>query len=91
MTFDPEIPQVPNNTGAQPTFRIADLTNPNLKPWVGECMKKNNDEVIAGKIAFTARPRCAMAGGCPAFRWIWRRHALLLRSDTDTGQNDIFG
>ena len=25
LTFDPKYPYVPNNTGAQPTFRIADL------------------------------------------------------------------
>ena len=62
MTFDPKYPYVPNNTGAQPTFRIADLTNPNLKPWVKERMKKDNDEVIAGKIAFTPRSSCKMAG-----------------------------
>jgi hypothetical protein len=62
LTFDPKYPYVPNNTGAQPTFRIADLTNPNLKPWVKERMKKDNDEVIAGKIAFTARSSCTMAG-----------------------------
>jgi hypothetical protein len=62
LTFDPKYPYVPNNTGAQPTFRIADLTNPNLKPWVKERMKKDNDEVIAGKIAFTARSSCMMAG-----------------------------
>jgi hypothetical protein len=62
LTFDPKYPYVPNNTGAQPTFRIADLTHPNLKPWVKERMKKDNDEVIAGKIAFTARSSCMMAG-----------------------------
>ena len=62
MTFDPKYPYVPNNAGAQPTFRIADLTNPNLKPWVKERMKKDNDEVIAGKIAFTPRSSCTMAG-----------------------------
>jgi hypothetical protein len=62
LTFDPKYPYVPNNTGAQPTFRIGDLTNPNLKPWVKERMKKDNDEVIAGKIAFTARSSCMMAG-----------------------------
>src|SRR5207244_7419121 len=62
MTFDPKYPYVPNNTGAQPSFRIADLTNPNLKPWVKERMKKDNDEVIAGKIAFTPRSSCTMAG-----------------------------
>jgi hypothetical protein len=52
---DPTHPFVPNGTRAQPTYRIADLSNPNLKPWVKERMKKDNDEVLAGKIAFTAR------------------------------------
>ena len=27
---DPAHPFVPNNTGRQPTYRVADLTNPNL-------------------------------------------------------------
>jgi hypothetical protein len=31
MRDDPKYPFVPNGRGAQPTFRIADLTNPNLK------------------------------------------------------------
>src|SRR5262245_17387434 len=59
---DPAHAYVPNNTGRQPTYRIADLTNPNLKPWVKERMKKDNDEVRAGKIAFTPRSSCTMAG-----------------------------
>ncbi len=29
---DPAHPYVPNNAGAQPTFRVADLANPNIKP-----------------------------------------------------------
>ena len=62
MRNDPAYPFVPNNTGRQPTYRIADLTNPNLKPWVKERMKKDNDEVIAGKIAFTPRSSCRPAG-----------------------------
>src|SRR5215470_2412308 len=66
MRNDPAYPFVPNNAGRQPTYRIADLTNPNLKPWVKERMKKDNDEVIAGKIAFTARSSC-MPAGVPAF------------------------
>src|SRR5258708_1490621 len=49
---DPAHPFVPNGTRAQPTYRIADLTNPNLKPWVKEHMKKDIAEVLAGKIAF---------------------------------------
>jgi hypothetical protein len=63
---DPAHPFVPNGTKAQPTYRIADLSNPNLKPWVKEHMKKDNDEVLAGKIAFTARSSC-MPAGVPGF------------------------
>jgi hypothetical protein len=60
---DPKYPYVPNNnTGKQPTYRIADLSNPNLKPWAKERMKKDNEEVLAGKIAYTARSSCRPAG-----------------------------
>src|SRR6202140_5715111 len=62
VTYDPAHPYVPNNTAVQPTFRIADLNNPTLKPWVKERMKKDNDEVLAGKIAFTPRASCRPAG-----------------------------
>jgi hypothetical protein len=62
VTNDPAHPFVPNGGGGQPTFRIADLSNPNLKPWVKERMKKDNDEVLAGKVAFTARSSCRPAG-----------------------------
>src|ERR1700692_833617 len=43
-------PYIPNNPDTQPTYRIADLSNPILKPWVVERMKKPNDEVRAGKV-----------------------------------------
>ncbi len=66
VSSDPAHPFVPNGTGRQPTYRIADLTNPNLKPWVKEHMKKDNEEVLAGKIAFTARSSC-MPAGVPGF------------------------
>src|ERR1700690_267103 len=33
---DPAHPFVPNGTGRQSTYRIAYLSNPNLKPWVKE-------------------------------------------------------
>src|SRR5258708_2419259 len=36
VTQDPAHPFVPNGVGKQPTYRIADLTNPNLKSWVKE-------------------------------------------------------
>ena len=63
---DPAHPFVPNGTGRQPTYRIADLSNPNLKQWAKDIMKKDNDEVIAGKIAFTPRQSC-MPAGVPGF------------------------
>ncbi len=62
VTSDPQHPFVPNGTSAQPTFRIADLANPNLKPWVKEKMKKDIDEVLAGKVAFTPSSSCVPAG-----------------------------
>jgi hypothetical protein len=62
ISNDPAHPFVPNNTAAQPTYRIADLSNPNLKSWVKERMRKDNDEVLAGKIAYTARSSCRPAG-----------------------------
>src|SRR5260221_876447 len=74
---DPAHPYVPNdggrNTGRQPTYRIADLTNPILQPWTIAPMKKANDEVLAGKVPFMARERCWPAG-VPGFD-IFRRVA----------------
>jgi hypothetical protein len=58
-------PYVPNNVG-QSTYRVADLSNPILKPWAIEQMKKVNDDVLAGKIPFTARERC-WPGGVPLY------------------------
>ena len=48
----------------QLTFRVADLNNPILQPWAKAQMQKVNDEVLAGKIPFTARERC-WPGGVP--------------------------
>jgi hypothetical protein len=54
-------------TGKQPNYFIADLGNNTiLKPWVVERMKKDNAEVLAGKIAFTPHSSCTHAG-VPAF------------------------
>jgi hypothetical protein len=66
VSQDPANPFVPNGVGKQPTYRIADLTNPNLKSWVKETMKKGNDEVLAGKVAFTWNSSC-MPSGVPGF------------------------
>jgi hypothetical protein len=73
----PGYPYVPNAgrdfASSKPTYRIADLTNPILQPWVVEQMKRDNDEVLAGKVPFMARERC-YPGGVPEFV-IYRRVA----------------
>jgi hypothetical protein len=64
---DPAYPYIPNGTpGKQPTQRISDIGNPNLKQWAKDVMKKDNDEVLKGKFAFTARSAC-QPGGVPGF------------------------
>jgi hypothetical protein len=68
VTYDPAHPFVPTDPASsiQPTYRIADLTNPILKPWAIEQMSKANEEVFAGKIPYVARERCWPAG-VPAY------------------------
>jgi len=67
VTYAKEHPYVPNNDqGKQVTFRIADLTNPILKPWTIEKMREQNDLAAAGKRAYEARASCR-PGGVPGF------------------------
>jgi len=47
----------------QQNWRIGDLTNPNLKQWAKDLMKKDNDDILYhGKIQFTANSSCLPAG-----------------------------
>jgi hypothetical protein len=62
VTFDKAHPYVPNGSGKQSTYRVADLSNPILQPWTLPSMKKANDEVLAGKVPFRARERCWPVG-----------------------------
>ena len=62
MRQDPAHPFVGNGQGKQPTYRIGDLSNPNLKQWAKDVMKKDNDEVLEGKIAYTPASSCKPAG-----------------------------
>src|SRR5260370_26335371 len=66
---DPAYPYVPNNSGAQPTFRVAYLANPNIKPWAKEVMRRKNPKVLARRIGSTAALSCMPAGapGCLMF------------------------
>ena len=67
-------PYVPNGQGRQ-TYRIADVTNPILMPWVADRLKTHNDDVRAGKVPFNAKERC-WPPGVPAFQ-VFRRVELV--------------
>lgn len=79
VSQDPAHIYVPNNVGRQPTYRMGDVSNRNLKPWVKERMKKDNDEVLAGKIGFTARSSC-QPGGVPGFALFGVRPVYFLQT-----------
>ncbi len=49
-----------------PTFRVADLSNPILQPWAREELRKANEQSLAGKIISIPKERCWPAG-VPAF------------------------
>ncbi len=71
VTYDhahPIMVSNPNNAGVavEAPLRIADLSNPNLKPWVVDALKKANDELLAGKLRWTSRANC-MPAGVPQF------------------------
>jgi hypothetical protein len=63
---DPAHPCVGNNTGKQPTFKVADVNNPNLTAFAKEQLKKSNEEVLRGKAMYARESRC-WATGVPAF------------------------
>jgi hypothetical protein len=69
-------------TGEQPTQRISDIGNPNLKQWAKDVMKKDNDEVLGGKFAFTARSSCRPAG-VPGFDVLLGGALFILQTPTE--------
>jgi hypothetical protein len=62
VTFDKAHPYVDSaiarKTGAQPTLRIADLSNPILQPWVREELQKVNQRALTAIVMFTPKERC---------------------------------
>jgi hypothetical protein len=70
VTFDPAFPYVSNaqasQTGDAANFRVADLNNPILQPWVVDALRAQNDEVHAGGPIFDGKVRC-WPPGVPVF------------------------
>jgi len=62
VVSDPAHPYFSNQSGRQPTDRVADLSNPILKSWAVERMRKTNKIVLDGKTPFSPRERCMPAG-----------------------------
>jgi len=85
VTYGKDHPYVPNNDqGRQVTFRIADLTNPILKPWTIEKMREQNELAAAGKRAYEARASCR-PGGVPGFLVMGRVNPLFFVQ----GKNEV--
>jgi hypothetical protein len=77
VAADPAHPYVPNaieylsarpnlKVVEQSTFPVADLTNPILRPWVRDELRKLNERVLAGQPVFEHRASC-WPSGVPAF------------------------
>jgi hypothetical protein len=62
VTFDRAHPYVDSaiarKTGAQPTLRIADLSNRILQPWVREELRRVNQRALTAVVMFTPKERC---------------------------------
>jgi len=50
----------------QPTFAVADLTNPILQPWAREELRKLNERVLAGRPLYSRESSC-LPMGVPGF------------------------
>ena len=66
VTFDPAHRYVPNGSGEQPTFRVADLNNPNLTQFAKDGLKQSNDMVLKGFAMYARESRC-WATGVPTY------------------------
>jgi hypothetical protein len=84
VTYEKDHPYVPNGGGKQATFRIADLSNPILKPWAIEKMREQNALAASGQRAYEARASCR-PGGVPGFLVMGRVNPLYIVQ----GKNEV--
>jgi len=71
VTYDkahPVMARTPNARGdvVEAPLRLADLSNPNLKSWVVDQLKKTNEELLTRGIRYASRANC-MPPGVPQF------------------------
>ena len=92
--------RVPGDTGPGPIVdmpgheyiadyntRVADTSNPILKPWAKKLMDINNERVLAGGIPFYPTSRC-WPGGVPGLLLLPRR-ARIFRPDPERGLDPL--
>ena len=75
VTFDPKYPFRRNDEPGPATYRVADLNNPNLKPWAIAELKKYNDLVFAGNLA-RRRAGAACRAAFRDFRCSWSNPSM---------------
>jgi hypothetical protein len=76
VSTDPAHPFITNNLGQQPTWRVADLNNPNLTEWAKDGLKKSNDMVAHGFQMQNRSSRC-WEMGVPALNTVPGRYYFL--------------
>ena len=62
VVSDPAHPYYSNQSGKQATWRVANLNNPILQPWVRERLQKANTNSLSGHVPFSPRETCWPAG-----------------------------
>jgi hypothetical protein len=99
VTYDHAQAEATRNVVVQGRMRPADLSNPNLKPWVIQSLKKINDEVLAGKLRYASRASCRPPGvpeflvhgaGFEAIHILQTAKKILLISEADTQIRHIY-
>ena len=70
VSAHPDHPYISNavaaRTGAAANFRVADLDNPILQPWVVESLRAQNEVALSGAATFDQKTRC-WPPGVPSF------------------------
>jgi hypothetical protein len=86
-------------TTVQGRMLPADLSNPNLKPWVIEALKKTNEEALAGRLRYASRASCRPPGvpqflvqgqGFGAIHFLQTAKEILLITEADTQTRHIY-
>jgi hypothetical protein len=104
ITYDrahPVMARNANNVGAvvEAPMRLADLSNPNLKPWVIDYLKKANDELMAKGIRYASRASCRPPGvpeflvhgaGFQAIHILQTEKEVVMINDGDTQIRHIY-